>query len=110
MSISIINIKSGKPFDVYCGRKNKTYGVEESIFANPFVIGKHGDRAQVIKQYQTYFYDRIEKDMDFKNEVLKLKNKTLACWCNYPREDCHLRIIKEYLELLMQNAFYDQTR
>lgn len=101
--INIVNIKSGQKYDVYCGRANKTYNVQESIFHNPFIIGKHGDRAEVINMFKAYFYDKI-KNPDFKQKVLELKYKTCACWCKFPDEDCHLRIIKEYLESYEQEG------
>lgn len=104
MSISIINIKSGANYDVYCGRKNKTYNVKSSLFQNPYIIGKDGSRAEVIEKFKVYFYDRINKDEYFKREVLKLNNLVLACWC--VPDDCHVRIIKEYIESLeLTNSF-----
>jgi len=106
MSIKIVNIRSKEPYDFYLGRENKTYRVKHSIFANPYVIGKDGDRAEVIEKYKTYFLDRVEKDPKFRNAALKLNNSTCACWCNFPHEDCHLRIISEWIEdYLTTNPF-----
>jgi|ERR1041384_1574305 hypothetical protein len=94
--INIVNIKSGQKYDFYAGRANKTYNVQESILANPFIIGKDGDRNEVIEKYKIYFYDRINKDKEFKEYVLSLKGLTGACWCVPNR--CHLEIIREYLQ------------
>ncbi len=80
--------KNKEPFDHYCGRP--------SIFGNPFVIGKDGTRDEVIEKYRVYFYDRIRIDANFRSEVLKLKDKTLGCFCK-PLA-CHLDIIAEYLD------------
>ena len=82
----IVNIKKHK-CEVYIGR--------HSIFGNPFVIGKDGTREEVIEKYKNYFYDRLEKDIHFKNEVKKLKNKVLGCFCK-PLA-CHGDVIVEYL-------------
>lgn len=85
----IVHCKKAK-YDFYCGRP--------TIYGNIYIIGKDGDRAEVIEKYRTYFNNRIATDIGFKEAVLKLKNKTIACWCNFPEEDCHLRIIKEFVD------------
>lgn len=87
--MNIVHCKKS-PYQIYCGRP--------SIYGNPYVIGKHGSRAEVISMYQEHFNIRIKEDADFKQEVLKLKDKTCACWCDFPKQDCHLRIFKEWLE------------
>ncbi len=87
---TIVNKKSGQPYDIYAGRP--------SIFGNPYVIGPDGTRDQVIRKFKIDFDFRIENDEDFRNAILKLKDKRIACWCDFPREDCHLRIIKEFLD------------
>ncbi len=96
METKIINIKSGEPYDVYCGRANATYNLEESVLANPFPITKERSREQAIEEYKVYFYDRIEKDVKFKEYVESLLGKTLACWC-VPQK-CHVEVIKKYLD------------
>jgi len=83
----VINIKKGK-CDIYIGRP--------SIFGNPYTIGRDGDRNEVVKQYKIYFYDRIEKDKDFKESISWLKGKKIGCYC-YPLP-CHGDIIVKYLE------------
>lgn len=98
--ITIINIKSGQRYDFYAGRANKTYNVKESILANPYIIGKDGNRREVIEKYKIYFLNRVNKDREFEDYILSLRGKTGACWRNFPKEDCHLRIVKEYLESL----------
>jgi hypothetical protein len=44
--IQVVN-KRIDAFDVYIGRG--------SVWGNPFVIGKDGDRAEVIRKYEDYF-------------------------------------------------------
>jgi len=83
----VVHCKKEK-YDVYIGRP--------SIFGNPFTIGKDGDREKVINLFRSYFYNRLDYDIDFKTEVEKLKGKILACWCK--PEACHGDIIIEYLE------------
>lgn len=96
MSIKIVNIKSGEPYDVYCGRYNSFFELEESIFCNPFPIAKERNREQCLAEFKIYFYNRLKTDSDFKGQVLDLNGKTCACWC--APERCHLEIIKEYLD------------
>jgi len=83
----IVHCKKEK-YDVYIGRP--------SIFGNPFTIDKDGTRDDVIKKFKHYFLIRIGNDNKFYHEILKLKDKTLACWCK--PEACHGDIIKEYLD------------
>jgi hypothetical protein len=86
MQTKVINLRKDK-YDIYIGRP--------SIYGNPFEIGKDGDRDMVIKLYRFYFYNRLEHDNHFKEEVLKLKGKILGCFCK-PLA-CHGDIIAEYL-------------
>ena len=67
-----------------------------SIFGNPFLMGRDGDRDQVVEKYKKYFYKRLETDLDFQQKVLELKDKTLGCWCAPLR--CHGDVIVEYLD------------
>jgi len=75
-------------YDVYIGRG--------SILGNPFVIGEHGTRTEVIRLYKTYFYDQLEKNETFKQAVLACKGHILGCFCK--PQACHGDIIKEYLD------------
>jgi len=75
-------------YDIYAGRG--------SIFGNPFVIGKDGDRGEVVEKFRVYFYDRIKNDESFRLSVLQLKGKILGCFCK--PKSCHCDIIVEYLE------------
>lgn len=59
-----------EPFDVYVGRP--------SVWGNPFVIGRDGDRAQVIEQYRAWLRARPELVDRARRE---LQGKRLGCWC-----------------------------
>jgi len=74
-------------YDVYIGRP--------SIYGNPFSVKEYG-REGCIEKYREYFYKRIKEDVKFKEEVLKLKDKVLGCFCK-PLA-CHGDVIKEYLD------------
>lgn len=92
--MNIVNVKTKKPYDVYCGRANKTYGLAQSKWANPYVIGVHGTRAEVIEMYRKM----ILANPKMLAETSELKGKTLGCWCDFPAQDCHCRILLELAE------------
>jgi hypothetical protein len=60
-------------YDVYIGRP--------SIFGNPFVIGKDGDRATVIQKHFDWAVEKMKQDPTFREAVKSLKGKVLGCWC-----------------------------
>jgi len=99
----IVNIKTKQPYDLYIGRFNQNYGVSDSIFKNPFVIGKDGDRKEVIQKFKEYAY----KNQKILDNLYLVDNRVLGCWCNFPEEDCHGRILIELRE--QQVAFEKQT-
>lgn len=62
-------------FDVYIGRPGK--------WGNPFVIGRDGDRAEVVKKYHRWVLQQPHLLAD----LHELQGKRLACWC--APEACH---------------------
>lgn len=92
MQTLVVNLNKSE-YDVYIGRSGKgNYKGQEGYFGNPF---KHTNRDIAIKFFKDYFYNRIETDPEFKEEVLKLKGKKLGCYCK--PKSCHGDIIAEYL-------------
>ena len=67
------------PFQVYIGRP--------SIWGNPYTIGKHGTRAQVIALYKQY----LLSSPALLAQLPTLKGKTLGCWCS--PQPCHGHIL-----------------
>lgn len=61
---------------VYIGRPSK--------FGNPFVIGQHGDRAQVIRRFEEWLLAQPKLVEAAKQE---LRGKNLVCWC--APQACH---------------------
>ncbi len=86
MNTEVVN-KYRDKYDVYIGRG--------SIWGNPFEIGKDGTREEVIQKYKDYFYDKIEKNGDFKYQTLKLSGKRLGCFC--APKPCHGDVIKQWI-------------
>ena len=91
METTVVNIRK-EPYDVYIGRAGKG---QDGYFGNPFT---GHDRIRVIKEYETYFYNRIKNDEEFKQRILELKGKRLGCFCK--PLPCHGDIIAEYLNCL----------
>lgn len=79
-----------EPYDVYIGRPSK--------WGNPFSIGKHGTREEVIEKYKKY----ILACDDLLDSLHELKGKTLGCWCK-PKA-CH----GDVLVALIESRDYDK--
>ena len=76
------------PGDVYIGRPSQ--------FQNPFVVGVDGTRAEVLARYKKYFHERISTDEAFRQAIVNLRGKRLACWCK--PLPCHGDVIVAWLE------------
>lgn len=74
------NVGFTYPNSVYVGRP--------SDFGNPFSIGIHGNRSQVIQRFKTL----VENNKEFKQQIKDiLKGKNLICWCS--PLPCHADIL-----------------
>ncbi len=76
--------KNRKCFDVYIGRG--------SPWGNPFVIGEHGTREEVIAKYRTW----IQTQPALMKALPRLKGKTLGCFC--APLPCHGDVLVELIE------------
>lgn len=70
---TVVN-KRTSPYDVYIGRG--------SVWGNPFVIGKDGDRDDVIQKFSKYAQAKIGCGDWTHDMLLNLKGKRLGCFCN----------------------------
>jgi len=70
----VVHCKKEK-YDVYIGRPSK--------WENPFVIGKDGNRKQVLEKYHNYLLNNTT----IMNSIHELEGKVLGCWCK--PNDCH---------------------
>lgn len=68
---------------VYIGRRGQYHTWPESIWHNPYHVGKDGDREQVCALHKT---DLAGKP-DLLARICELKGKALGCWCAPNR--CH---------------------
>lgn len=97
MGIKVVNKKNlSDPLPgvtrVYVGRP--------SPLGNPFSIGEHGFRKDVIVAYRRWFYDNLhtpalKKVLNYLSNIAVSGKLELVCWCS-PLE-CHADVIKEYL-------------
>jgi len=83
----VVHCKKSK-YDVYIGRYNPSIKSASYEWGNPFVIGKDGDRNDVISKFQKYILENKEMVTKAKKE---LKGKILACWC--APELCHGNVL-----------------
>lgn len=70
------------------------YPTKNSIWSNPYKI-VDDNRDECLKKYREYIILKIESE-NLVPELLKLKNKTLGCWCS--PEPCHGHILQELIE------------
>ena len=78
----IVNVRNEK-YDVYIGRPSK--------WGNPFVIGRHGNREEVIAKYRKYILNKPE----LLAEVFELEGLTLGCYC--APLACHGDVLEEII-------------
>ena len=83
MSTTVIHVRDMRDGDVYIERRNNRKNLPESIWHNPFEIGKDGTREEVISKFEAYILAKPE----LLAQLHTLKGKRLACWCK-PKA-CH---------------------
>jgi len=91
-------------FDVYIGRG--------SIFGNPYTSKPLDEtkasysvstKEEAIEKFEYYFLNKMNDEPEFLREVLKLKDKTLGCFCR-PKDGfkgkllCHGQVIAGFLD------------
>ena len=81
----VVHCKRDK-YDVYIGRGSK--------WGNPFVIGKDGDRDEVIRKYANYILHKPELLAD----LHELKDKVLGCYC--APKACHGNVLVKLTEYI----------
>ena len=101
MSVKIINLRTGQPYDFRCDRK--------SPVGNPFTMYNESERDKVCEQYESLFDQTMHDDTLDDNTVGKFRayiqeivnfhnqhgHVTLACWCAPKR--CHCETIKQWI-------------
>ena len=88
----VINVSTGKPFDVYVGRGSK--------WGNPFIIGIHGTRDEVIEKYERW----IILQPQFA-DIHELYGKILGCHCHPKR--CHGHSLERFAIAQYVPSFFE---
>ena len=78
----VVNIKNSE-FDVYIGRGSR--------WGNPFIIGEHGDREEVIRKYRDYVLSTPE----LMDSLQELNGKRLGCHC--APKPCHGNVLAQLI-------------
>lgn len=77
----VVHCKKEK-YDVYIGRPSK--------WGNPYVLGRDGDRLEIVKKYDAY----IRADQNLLEACRReLRGKILGCWC--APKACHGDVLVE---------------
>jgi hypothetical protein len=87
----VINLHRDRPPGegyMYVGRPSE--------WGNPFVIGRDGDRANVIRLYTDMLRFRALGGKEWKGKLRGLKGKVLGCFC--APEPCHADILAKWAD------------
>lgn len=87
---------------IYIGRSNYKLNLKRSPLANPYSIGKDGDRQEVIRKYRRWLFERIYAgDRAVIRELMVIREKAksdrypdgveLVCYCK--PQKCHGDVI-----------------
>lgn len=80
MAGKVVHLKQ-EPYDVRIDRA--------TAWGNPFVIGRDGDRDEVIRRYREWVLSSEDPAATWIREhVDELRGKVLGCWCA-PLNACH---------------------
>lgn len=76
---AVVHLKR-EPYDVRIDR--------ETAWGNPFVLGRDGDRDEVIEKYRKWVLTGIDRSAKWiRANAYTLHGKTLGCWC--APQACH---------------------
>jgi len=100
----VVNLLKDAPYDVYIGRNNNRKGLKDAGWGNPFEIGVHGTREEVIALYGAW----IVKQPDIQTRLISLRGKRLGCYCH--PQPCHgdilARLVVGQSNDLINGEFY----
>ena len=92
--IHVENKKTYQGEGVYIGRP--------SLIGNPYRIGTHGTREQVIARYREWLWQQVKRRDEVYHELSRLADEarkgdlTLICWCKEQGREiaCHGDIVR----------------
>ena len=89
MTPKVYHQRNAPPGSVYIGRPTR--------WGNPFVIGRDGDRNEVIRKYECWLYSQPT----LFGKLHELRGKNLACWC--APQACHGDVLLRLANLRSAN-------
>lgn len=90
--LTLINLKEWVLASKVVHCKKQSYDIlidRRTKWGNPFIIGKDGDRAEVIEKYRQW----VVTQSHLMNSLPELKGKILGCWCS--PKPCHGDVLVE---------------
>lgn len=84
--MSVVHCKQ-QSFDVYIGRGRCPVTDKPGAWGNPFVVGRDGDRKQVIALYRAWLWKQLKADRGLIDRLAQLDGMVLGCWCS--PQPCH---------------------
>lgn len=92
---------------VYIGRKNIKFGLEESIFKNPFYLKDNEPRGSTIESYRQHIWIEVLEEKITKKDILDLEGKDIVCYCK--PKSCHGDVVKAlYLYVKNNEQEFDE--
>lgn len=104
--ITVMKVKYGihDPEMLYIGRI--WGGHAESIFHNPFHIGKDGNREEVLLKFAEWWYAPKQAWLRARALLEIPADAILGCWCH--PQSCHGDIIAGYVNWKLQGEIHDR--
>lgn len=104
MSITVSNIRTNADGEgMYIGRVNRTFGMPDSIFHNPFPLVHERDRGKVWFEFLVWWYAPAQRWLRAEAVKQMDENEVLICWC-HPKP-CHGHIIAGYVNAKRKGLF-----
>jgi uncharacterized protein DUF4326 len=80
--MAVVNITRTQVYDVYIGRGRDPFGDKEmGRWGNPFVIGRDGNREEVVAKHRRWLWEQINTGAISLSDLAALDGKTLGCFC-----------------------------
>lgn len=88
----VIHRRDAQPGDVFIDR--------ETIWGNPYVIGRDGTRKECIAKYRKM----LTTNRELMAQIETLRGKRLVCWCK--PDACHGDVLVDLLETNSLDKFF----
>lgn len=76
--MSVVNIRSGEPYDIYIGRPGKGL---EGRWGSPFRLSVNEERGATIERYRAWLWAEIGAGRISLGDLASLHGKMLGCFC-----------------------------